>query len=1032
MATEGEETKSGDVSISESGNRRTSRLDTLIRESRRSISGTSYVPVSHEYLEQDGIPEEREEIQASLRRRMSVFEQQDTNRLVEVRLKDFSYHVPIRMMAPNVKTVMNQSVCYAIYEFFNRLSLYCKRGRHAAREGQGMRSSMWLPRTASDIVNPFASKPILNEINLILKPGTTYLVLGPPGSGKTSLLKAIAGRLPNHVLKKKNADPPKDSAYQTGRVEYNGVATVDEPDMIVPNICSFVGQLDDHAPYLTVKETFEFAFQCRTGGELEHIGIHESQIESSQRQNFTENLTIDGMDLTQCADTFVGDSNVRGISGGQRRRVTVGEMMQGANPVACADEFSTGLDAAVTYDIAFSIVRFAKAAKTTRIVSLLQPGPETFSLFDEVIVLSDGHVIYAGPIEDVVDYFASLGYIQPDRMDVADFLQSIPTPDGALLFDSSRSPSDEHYTSQEFADAFKQSEQYQQIIRDLGVPGRLTWTSKNINGTSDDEEQTGDEGSPAVPDDYMKPWQNSFCRSTKLNFWRNFTLWKRDKGFIIGKMFENIGMAVATGGILFGQAQIPDLPANATLEQVSAAYDRLQAGVYGALFMTCFHILLGTMTSTPDEIDSRSIHYKQYDARFYQVYTFVIGRFLSSIPQRSIEIVSFGIPLYFLVGFDLSAASFFMYLCLLICYTVGLKMFFGIFAQILPKKANVQGVGTFVVLLATLFGGFIVFPNAIPGYYQWIYWMNPMAWTLQGLVSIEFTSGKYDEQPLNGDGLLATRGFQLGREWIGYSFAFMIPFTFAFSVILGIVLKYVRIEPEQSQIQKMKSTAIGKIEEKTNDEDFNIPFTPVDLTFEKLVYEVKASTGNDTLKLLNEVSGAFVSGRMCALMGSSGAGKTTLMDVIAMRKTSGTITGTIQLNGFDQEKTSFLRCSGYVEQFDVQQAELTVRETVTFCARLRLDASDPEIGNDAGKLHYVDHVLETMELCDIENLQVGSYEEGGLTFEQRKRLAIACELAGSPSVIFLDEPTSGTLHTLPFSLSVLFSDISFSDYCRPR
>jgi ABC-type multidrug transport system ATPase subunit len=121
-----------------------------------------------------------------------------------------------------------------------------------------------------------------------------------------------------------------------------------------------------------------------------------------------------------------------------------------------------------------------------------------------------------------------------------------------------------------------------------------------------------------------------------------------------------------------------------------------------------------------------------------------------------------------------------------------------------------------------------------------------------------------------------------------------------------------------------------------------------------------------------------------------------------------------------------------VEQFDVQQAELTVRETVTFCARLRLDASDPEIGNDAGKLHYVDHVLETMELCDIENLQVGSYEEGGLTFEQRKRLAIACELAGSPSVIFLDEPTSGTLHTLPFSLSVLFSDISFSDYCRPR
>lgn len=114
-----------------------------------------------------------------------------------------------------------------------------------------------------------------------------------------------------------------------------------------------------------------------------------------------------------------------------------------------------------------------------------------------------------------------------------------------------------------------------------------------------------------------------------------------------------------------------------------------------------------------------------------------------------------------------------------------------------------------------------------------------------------------------------------------------------------------------------------------------------------------------------------------------------------MRKTSGAITGEINLNGFPQERTSFLRCSGYVEQFDVQQAELTVHETVVYCARLRLDAKDPAIGDDEGKLRYVDHVLETMELTDIQTLQVGNYEEGGLSFEQRKRLAIACELAGT-------------------------------------
>ena len=136
-----------------------------------------------------------------------------------------------------------------------------------------------------------------------------------------------------------------------------------------------------------------------------------------------------------------------------------------------------------------------------------------------------------------------------------------------------------------------------------------------------------------------------------------------------------------------------------------------------------------------------------------------------------------------------------------------------------------------------------------------------------------------------------------------------------------------------------------------------------------------------------------------------------------MRKDHGTITGDILLNGFPQERQSFLRVSGYVEvciafciplfcfkiclthirlvqRFDIQQPELSVRETVEFCGRLRLDAKDPGIRDTAGKKRFVNHVLKTMELTDIQNLQVGSYEEGGLTFEQRKRLAIACELAG--------------------------------------
>jgi ABC-2 type transporter len=533
-------------------------------------------------------------------------------------------------------------------------------------------------------------------------------------------------------------------------------------------------------------------------------------------------------------------------------------MMQGAAPVACADEISTGLDAQVTYDIIHSIVAFAKAAKTTRIVSLLQPGPETFALFDEVILLAAGMVCFAGPITEVVDYFNALGYHQPATMDVADWLVSIPTPDGKLFTDH------EHYTAFEFHEHFKNSRQMARIELELKSPPVHCWLKNPESSLSPDNLD--------IPEKVTIPYHNTFSRSMKLNLGRHFTLWVRDKGFIIGKMFENIGMAVATGGILFGQAKIPGsltgLPQN---EDQAETYSRIVQAVYGALFMTCLHILLGTMTSAPDEIDGRSIHYKQYDANFYQVFSYVFGRLISTIPQRTIEIVSFGIPLYWMVGLDPTAGSFFLYLLILITYTTGLKMMFSILAFTLPKKANVQSVGTFLVLICTLFGGFIVFPDVVPTFYIWLYWANPMAWALQGLASIEFTSSKYDGLGFNQAILLANRGFQTDRAFIGYAFAYMIPYTVVCTIILGYIMRTVRIQPERSHVKK-KNVVIGALPNE-KPEDMNLPFIPVDITFANLVYEVMSSTGGDKIRLLNEISGTFKAGRMCALMGSSGAGK---------------------------------------------------------------------------------------------------------------------------------------------------------------
>jgi hypothetical protein len=148
-----------------------------------------------------------------------------------------------------------------------------------------------------------------------------------------------------------------------------------------------------------------------------------------------------------------------------------------------------------------------------------------------------------------------------------------------------------------------------------------------------------------------------------------------------------------------------------------------------------------------------------------------------------------------------------------------------------------------------------------------------MAWAQQGMASNQFLSSKFSGYSCDVDGFTLTlgqaalysRGWQEEKDWIGYTFAFLVPYTLLFGFVTWYALRYIRIEPERPSIDGRVNIGVMK---KT--EEFSIPFTPADVAFDNLVYEVTASTSKDKLRLLNEVSGVFRAGRMCALMGSSG------------------------------------------------------------------------------------------------------------------------------------------------------------------
>jgi ABC-type multidrug transport system ATPase subunit len=129
--------------------------------------------------------------------------------------------------------------------------------------------------------------------------------------------------------------------------------------------------------------------------------------------------------LEICADTLVGNEMKRGISGGQKKRLNTGEMLVGPAKAFFMDEISSGLDSSTTYQIVKCLRQSVHVLDGTMLVSLLQPAPETYALFDDLILLSEGQIVYQGPCDLVVDFFESMGFKCPRRKGIADFLQEV-------------------------------------------------------------------------------------------------------------------------------------------------------------------------------------------------------------------------------------------------------------------------------------------------------------------------------------------------------------------------------------------------------------------------------------------------------------------------------------------------------------------------------------------------------------------------------------------------------------------------------
>ncbi|KAK4476752.1 hypothetical protein RD792_015912 [Penstemon davidsonii] len=268
---------------------------------------------------------------------------------------------------------------------------------------------------------------IINHVSGVVKPGRMTLLLGPPGCGKTSLLKALSANLDK-------------SLKVAGEISYNGYKL---EEFVPQKTSSYVSQNDIHIPQMTVREALDFSSRCQGVGSREEILVELNKREKeaklipdpdvdmymkaiaaeSQESSLQTDYILKILGLDICSDTLVGNEMRIGISGGQKKRLTTGEMIVGPTRTLLLDEISNGLDSSTTYQIVSCLQQLAHMSHATVLVSLLQPAPETFDLFDDIILMAEGKIVYHGSRDDVLEFFKSCGFSCPERKGVADFLQ---------------------------------------------------------------------------------------------------------------------------------------------------------------------------------------------------------------------------------------------------------------------------------------------------------------------------------------------------------------------------------------------------------------------------------------------------------------------------------------------------------------------------------------------------------------------------------------------------------------------------------
>ncbi|UNI17613.1 hypothetical protein JDV02_003944 [Purpureocillium takamizusanense] len=830
-------------------------------------------------------------------------------------------------------------------------------------------SPSWLePSTYAELVaGGFKTTPrikaLLRSVDADLAPGTLTAIIGGSGSGKTTLLNTMAERVVGGAR-----------VSRGGVTTFNGVAGVHGVRY------AYVMQQDVLLPTLTVRETLQYSADLR---------LPPSTSARDRRRVVDE--VIRELGLKECADTRIGNTQHRGCSGGERRRVSIGVQLLANPSVLFLDEPTTGLDATSAFQLVRTLKALAQKGRTV-VTTIHQPRSEIWDLFDGLVVLSRGCPVYSGSIPDCLPWFRAQGHPLPPFVNPAEHVVDIAAVDN-------RTPELERESGAR-VEALAAAWRDESAAR-FAMPPPPPPPPVPAAPCADDR---GHHAHRRRRPDAER--HASFGRQLRVLTDRTLKVTYRDPLGMAASIMEAVLMGVVTGYLFFD------------LGRDQAGIRSREGGLYTAAGLQGYLILVFEVYRLTIDIPTFD---RESSEGCVDALPFVLSRRLARMPTEDVPVpFLFAVLVYFMAGFDRDAGKFFVFFavtlvnqyvavtCAMVCVTA------------VRHFAGASLIANLVYTLQSIACGMFIQVNTIPVYVRWLKWITYTFYAFGAYAGNEFQGSFYDcPEPggranpactqYTGEYVMESLGFP--PDWVARPIIVLVCFVVLFSAMSALGLRFLPVEMTIARSRASDTDLSAGKEKMTARSITEVRAIDLGLDAFALALDRRAVSGRKLPRktILEPVDATFEAGMLNVIMGPSGSGKTSLLNAMALRlrNSAGTKyrpSGRLTFNGA-VPSDSVVRsvCSYVCQDDDALLPSLTVRETLRFAAGLRL----PSFMSGEEKRRRAEEVLLKMGLKDCADNLVGNDMVKGISGGEKRRVSIAVQVLTDPRVLLLDEPTSG-------------------------